>query len=356
MNTLSKAEQQQYDRHLILDEMGEAGQLRLKQAKVLVVGAGGLGCPVLQYLAAAGVGTVAIIDGDVVDLSNLQRQILFTTLDVGRPKAEVAAEKLRAMNPHITCVAHVEFLSKDNALALFESCDIVVDASDNFATRYLVNDAAVLTHKPVVFGAISKFDGQVAVYNFNQGPTYRCLFPNPPLPNELDTCANAGVLGVLPGMIGVLQANEVMKIICGMGEVLSGKLLTFNALNLQQMILGFEKNEALTVTTLLEDYELFCRTGAKEKRLSWEEYAQDAQKYQLIDIREPWEIDRNPMGGVAIPLHELPEKWTTLSTDLDWVVYCESGVRSAQAIELLKELGAKRDLYQLEKALYVEEN
>lgn len=355
MDGLSQGEKQQYSRHLILDEIGEIGQLQLKKAKVLVVGAGGLGCPVLQYITAAGVGTIGIVDGDTVDVTNLQRQILFTVEDIGQFKAVVAARRMEKMNPHVSCKVYTEFFSKNNAMALMSEFDIVVDASDNFPTRYLINDAAVLTQRPVVFGSISKFEGQVSVYNFKGGPTYRCLYPQPPLPQETDACSEVGVLGVLPGIIGALQANEVIKIICGLGEVLSGQLLHFNALSLQQIQLAYEKSASSAIVDLSQDYQVFCGVASDSETISWKAYKAREKDYHLLDVREDWEQLLKPIGGWHIPVHELPEKWSDLPVDLDWVVYCETGVRTQQAIELLKEMGFERNLYSLKQNRNIEE-
>ena len=237
--SLSAAETTRYSRHLLLPEIGLAGQQKLKAARVLVVGCGGLGCPVLQYLAAAGVGTLGLLDFDTVDDSNLQRQVLYATADVGRPKAVVAAEKLAAQNPFIALQTHQVLLSKDNALALFADYDVVVDCSDNFATRYLVNDACVILGRPLVFGAIFKFEGQVSVFNYQNGPTYRCLYPEPPAPGDAPSCAELGVLGVLPGLLGTMQAAEALKIILELGEVLSGRLLLVDALSMRFQRIAF---------------------------------------------------------------------------------------------------------------------
>lgn len=255
---LSQEENKQYSRHLILDEIGVIGQERLKASKVLVIGAGGLGCPILQYLTAAGVGTIGIIDNDTVDQTNLQRQILYTHTDIGKYKTEVAAKRLAKLNPFVNFVVYVEKLTNQNALNLFSCYDIIVDGSDNFPTRYLANDAAILTNKPLVFGSIFKFEGQVTVFNYQNGPTYRCLYPNPPQANTVPNCSEIGVLGVLPGIIGSIQANEVLKIICEIGEVLSGKLFTFNVLTMEQYKLNFKKNNAIKITGLENDYHFFC--------------------------------------------------------------------------------------------------
>ncbi len=246
-------EKQRYNRHLILPEIGEQGQQRLKNAKVLVIGAGGLGCPILQYLSAAGVGNIGIIDGDNVAVSNLQRQILYTVDDVGNPKALVAKKRLTALNPLINIQPFVEYLSKENAINIFEKYDIIVDASDNFPTRYLINDASILTHKPLVFGSISDFEGQVTVFNYKNGGSYRCLYPKPP---KIAKNKEQGVLGVLSGIIGCLQANEVIKIICGIGEVLTNRLLAYNILSMQQLILKYKKTELANIKELAENYKV----------------------------------------------------------------------------------------------------
>ncbi|WP_369820320.1 ThiF family adenylyltransferase [Tenacibaculum sp. SG-28] len=254
---LSTRERKHYDRHLILDKIGEKGQLKLKQAKVLVIGAGGLGCPVLQYLTAAGVGTIGIIDPDVVDQSNLQRQILYTIDDIGASKAVTASKRLSKLNPFVQFTVYQEKLTTKNAISLFEIYDIIVDGSDNFETRYLTNDAAILTDKPLVYGAIFKFEGQVSVFNYNGSATYRCLYPTPPKPETSPNCSEIGVLGVLPGIIGSFQANEVIKIICNIGEVLANKLLIYDTLSMRQVLLKYEKSDAYTVTSLDKDYAFF---------------------------------------------------------------------------------------------------
>ena len=219
------------------------GQLKLKESKVLVIGAGGLGCPILQYLTAAGIGTIAIVDNDIVDQTNLQRQILYAHCDIGKFKAQIAAKKLSGLNPFVKFKVHTERLSSENALNLFTPYDIIIDASDNFPTRYLANDAAILAEKPLVFGSIFKFEGQISVFNYKNGPTYRCLFPTPPKPDTTPNCSDIGVLGILPGIVGCLQANEVIKMICGIGETLSGKLLTYDALTMQQQVFSFQKKQ-----------------------------------------------------------------------------------------------------------------
>lgn len=345
--SLSLEENKQYNRHLILDEIGESGQLKLKQAKVLVIGAGGLGCPILQYLAAAGVGNIGVIDHDTIDQSNLQRQILYTHGDIGKYKAEVAANKLRDLNPYIIFEIHLQKLTSEIAVELFSKYDIVVDGSDNFPTRYLVNDAAVLTNKPVVFGSIFKFEGQVSVLNYKNGPTYRCLYPNSPKASDVPNCTEIGVLGVLPGIIGALQANEVIKLICGIGNVLSGKLLTYNALTLQQFIFSFEKNNKIEITALASDYEFFCGMRKSTTEITHSELAKSSEQYNLLDVRENFERDQYHIGGQHIPLGQLAIRFSEISQDKKLVVYCKKGARSKTAIELLKEKGFAKQLLNL---------
>lgn len=335
--SLSKAEQQQYNRHLILDEIGELGQLKLKKAKVLVIGAGGLGCPILQYLSAAGVGTIGVVDDDTIEKSNLQRQILYSHDDIGGFKAEVAANKLAGLNPYVNFEIYLQRLNKEIAVELFLKYDVIVDGSDNFPTRYLVNDAAILTNKPVVFGSIFKFEGQVSVFNYNNGPSYRCLYPNPPKSEDVPNCSEIGVLGVLPGIIGALQANEVLKLVLGIGEILSGKLLTYNALNMQQLILSFEKNENIKITHLENDYEFFCGLLKMSLEITKNELEKNLNSYNLLDVREVYERDQYHIGGIHIPLRELDRRKLELPVDKDIVVYCKAGVRSKIAIKKLQE-------------------
>ena len=356
---LSAAETRYYSRHLLLPEIGAAGQLRLKAARVLVVGCGGLGCPVLQYLAAAGVGTLGLLDADVVDETNLHRQILFGPADVGQPKALVAAARLGALNPFVALVPHPVYLSAANALALLAEYDVVVDCTDNFATRYLVNDACVLLAKPLVFGAIFKFDGQVTVFNHQGGPTYRCLFPAPPAPGEAPSCAEIGVLGVLPGLVGTLQATETLKVITGLGELLSGRLLVIDALGMRFQTLRFRavpENQALTA--LLPDYPAFCgeapaAAGALAPEISADElkaWLASGRPLQLLDVREPHEHARRHIGGRPIPLAELAGALAALPADVPTVVHCASGVRSQRAAQQLLAHGF-REVYSLRGGL-----
>jgi len=344
---LTQEEQQHYNRHLILNDIGIEGQLKLKKARVLVIGAGGLGCPVLQYLTAAGVGTIGIIDDDIVNKSNLQRQILYTYDDLGILKTDAAVKRLQRLNPLVNFTTYAKRLSHENAIDLFNKYDIIVDGSDNFTTRYLINDAAILANKPVVFGSIFKFEGHVSVFNYKNGPTYRCLFPKPPKSNEVPNCSDIGVLGILPGIIGCFQANEVLKIICEIGTVLSGKLLTYNALNSQQLVLNLKKNNTITITELSEDYEAFCGIPKHSKKITLATLEKNLQHYNLLDVRETWERTEYHIGGQHIPLGELAFRAHEIPQNKDLVVYCETGLRSVVAIEFLRESGFSKQLLSL---------
>lgn len=351
--TLHLEEKQQYDRHIILDEIGLSGQEKLKQARVLVIGAGGLGCPILQYLTASGVGTIGIIDNDVVSQSNLQRQVLYTHNDIGKSKAQTAAYRLSGLNPFVNFVVYNERLSTENAIHLFNLYDIIVDGSDNFATRYLVNDAAVLNNKPVVFGSIFKFEGQVSVYNFKNGPTYRCLYPTPPEANTVPNCSEIGVLGVLPGIIGSFQANEVIKIICGIGTVLTKKLLTFNTLTMQQVVLNYKKDRSITIDALQENYDLNCAlTRQAISEITMKELKSSQEEYTLLDVRTLLEREYFNIGGLHIPLQELDSSFDEINTDKQIIVYCKAGMRSEMAIHILKEKGLKNNLINLKGGLF----
>lgn len=351
--SLSKEEKKQYHRHLILDQLGNEGQLKLKEAKVLVIGAGGLGCPVLQYLTAAGVGVLGIVDGDTVDQSNLQRQILYTIQDIGKSKAKTAAERLQQLNPFVQFNVHQTYLDNTNAVGLFEKYDIIVDGTDNFPTRYLVNDACVLANKPLVFGSIFKFQGQVAVFNFEGSGTYRCLYPTPPAPNSVPNCSDIGVLGVLPGIIGSLQANEVIKLIVGIGKSLVNRLLYFDALTLEQQLLQFKKNNDIHITTLEADYAFFCGENQtiEMKSISAEALLANKKEYNILDVRSQDEFEDFNIGGFHIPLDELEERMGELPNSKPMVVCCASGIRSVRAIELLLEFRFPKYLYNLEDGL-----
>ncbi len=337
---LSPVEQNHYHRQLTLPELGSAGQQRLKDARVLVIGAGGLGCPALTYLAAAGSGTLGVVDFDRVEISNLHRQVLFTVEDVGRNKAEVAVERLVKLNPHIRLLAHPEGLTKDNALSIIKEYQIVVDGSDNFPTRYLVSDACVLLNKPLVFGSIYKFEGQVSVFNYRSGPTYRCLYPTPPAEGEVPNCAEIGVIGVLPGIIGSLQAMETVKLITGLGEVLSGSLLVYDALRTSFQKYQFAvRPESRNITALQSDYGETCAvpTAGLEEigHEALELVMQELVPPLLVDVREPHEYLQFNLGGVNWPLSTIPQRIPELLARTSVVLCCQSGVRSRKAYEML---------------------
>ncbi|TDN95473.1 adenylyltransferase/sulfurtransferase [Salegentibacter sp. 24] len=345
---LTEEEKQRYIRHILLKEIGEAGQIKLKQAKVLVIGAGGLGCPVLQYLAAAGVGKIGVIDNDLVDTSNLQRQILFSENNIGEPKVIASKNRLREINSSIEILAYNERLTAENAVDLFSVYDIIVEGSDNFITKYLANDAAVMAEKPLVFGSIFKFEGQVSVFNYQNGPTYRCLFPEPGLPEEMPSCSEIGVLGILPGIIGNLQANEVLKMILGIGNILSGKLLVFNALEMQTWILPFSKNSALI--TELKEINFSCETKPGDS-ISYQEYLESKSSFTLLDVRNYEERISFNIGGLHIPLSELRNRFDELASEDNLLVYCASSTRSSRAIAELKEKFSEKKMYNLEGGL-----
>jgi len=342
---LSKEEIERYSRHLILEGFGEEAQLKLKNAKVLVIGAGGLGCPALLYLTAAGVGSIGIIDDDIVSESNLQRQVLYSTEDIGEAKVLVAEKKLSAQNPLISIEPYLGRLTKEGALTIIEGYDLVIDGSDNFATRYLVNDACVIFKKPFVYGAIHKFEGQVSVFNYKNGPTYRCLFPEQPDAGEAPACGEVGVLGVLPGIIGIWQATEAIKIITGIGEPLSGKLLTLNLLSNSISTFEFEGEEKNKSIKELGEYYFGCATDF----LTFENFRQleKEEDVQLIDVREKNEFEVKNLNGINIPLSEIENRIAELNPDLITVVHCKSGVRSKKAIEIIKEYYPGIEIYDL---------
>jgi adenylyltransferase/sulfurtransferase len=336
---MTEQELNRYSRHIRLPEVGLAGQQRLKQARVLLVGAGGLGCPVAQYLTAAGVGTLGIIDGDVVEESNLQRQILFSPEHIGQNKAGVAASLLSQQNPHIRVVAYPVFLNQTNALSVLESYDLVVDGSDNFATRYLVNDACVLLGKPLVFGSIYTFDGQVSLFNYGDGPTYSCLYPEP---SDLEACGEVGVLGVLPGITGCMMATETIKLITGIGELLSGTLLVFNALTLSFTSFSFTANPANKAIRSLQQTASFCSDLVELPELdatALVDWLTRPDAPLLIDVREPAEYEQDNLGGTLIPLATLLQTPERIPANQPVVVHCQSGVRSRRAVEFLCQQG-----------------
>jgi len=362
---LSHADVARYSRHLIMPEVGVDGQQRLKAARVLCVGAGGLGSSASLYLAAAGVGTLGLVDYDVVDVSNLQRQILYATADVGRPKLAAAAERLTALNPGVRVVTHDTRLSSANALDIFRDYDVIVDGADNFPTRYLVNDACVLLGKPNAYGSIFRFDGQASVFAAKAGPCYRCLYPEPPPPGLVPSCAEGGVLGVLPGIVGTIQATEAIKIILGAGRTLAGRLLIFDALRMEFRTLELQRDPECpicgtrpTITSLI-DYEQFCGVTPEASmplpadplnvETTVEQLKARLDRHDppwLLDVREPreFEICRIP-GATLIPLGDLPRRLDDVPSGdsaPDIVVFCRSGVRSAKAVELLREHGHTR--------------
>jgi adenylyltransferase/sulfurtransferase len=331
-----------YSRHIILDEIGPAGQVQLTRSKVLVVGAGGLGCPVLQYLTAAGIGTIGIIDFDVVEESNLQRQILFGTSSLGMNKAIAAKNRLEDLNPTINIKAYPEKLTPKNALEHFENFDIIVDGTDNFNTRYLINDAAIISNKPVVYGAIYKFEGQVSVFNYRGGPSYRCLFSTPPKEGSVANCSEVGVLGVLPGIIGTMQANEVLKIALKFDGILSGKLLCFNAKTSETVTLKIKRSASEIENVLArkagfheQDYETFCQTPITHISA---EKAFQLENTVFIDVRE---FGENPVlstsNCIQIPLGDLEKNLDKIDSEKNKIVFCQLGTRSVKGVEILQK-------------------
>ena len=357
--SLTQSELLRYSRHLLLPEVGLDGQRRLKAASVLVIGAGGLGSPLALYLAAAGVGRIGIVDFDRVDASNLQRQVLHGTASVGRSKLESARERLHDLNPDVTVEPHETRLSRVNALEILERYDVVVDGTDNFPTRYLVNDACVLLGKPNVYGSIFRFEGQASVFDATRGPCYRCLYPDPPPPGLVPSCAEGGVLGVLPGVIGVIQGIETLKLLLGIGEPLIGRLVLFDALGLRFRELSLRKDpdcpmcgEQPTIHELI-DYEEFCGlpTEAEAKAAAGKEIdvrelaAKLGRKddFVLIDVREPHEHEIASIpGAVLIPLRALPARVSELDSSKEIVLHCHHGVRSMRALEFLEQAGFRK--------------
>lgn len=354
--TLSKDEILRYSRHLIMPEVGMEGQEKLKAARVLCIGTGGLGSPLVLYLAAAGVGTLGLVDFDVVDFTNLQRQVIHFSSDVGRPKLDSAKEKIAAINPYVNVKTFETRLTSENALRIFADFDIIVDGTDNFPTRFLVNDACVFTGKPNVYGSIFRFEGQASVFGTKDGPCYRCLYPEPPPPGLVPSCAEGGVLGILPGLVGLIQATEAIKLILGKGEPLIGRLLLVDALGMRFRELKLRKNPDCVVcgthptVTKLIDYEEFCGLRGQEQpvantgipEISVEELKQrmDAKDdLFILDVREPHEYKICNLNGYLIPLNDLPKRVNELDPSKDMVVHCRSGGRSAKAVEFLRQAG-----------------
>lgn len=364
---LTPDEKTRYARHLILPQVGDSGQRKLKAARVVIVGTGGLGSPISMYLAAAGIGHIGLVDFDIVDVTNLQRQIVHGDDTLGVPKVESAARRLRSLNPHVRIDRHYEPLSSHNALDILAEYDVIVDGTDNFPTRYLLNDAAVLLHKPLVYGSIYRFEGQVSVFGMPLGPCYRCLLPQPPPPELVPSCAEAGVFGVLPGTIGTLQATEVIKLILGIGESLIGRLLIYDALEMSFDLITLPKRSTCracgaqpTITQLI-DYEEFCGMPAYERSDISAEYASlsetqpDAVNVRvedvhtrltrgeplvLLDIREPLELAICQLAGARhIPLSQMNERRGEIPRDKPVVVFCHHGIRSARLVIQLRAMG-----------------
>ena len=350
--SLTVDEVRRYSRHLIIPDVAMAGQKRLKNARVLVVGAGGLGSPALMYLAAAGVGTLGIVDFDVVDESNLQRQIIHGQSDIGRPKAESARDTVREINPLVNVIVHEERLDNDNVLEIFSGYDLILDGTDNFATRYMVNDACVLLGKPYVWGSIYRFDGQVSVFWDKYGPNYRDLYPDPPPPGMVPSCAEGGVLGVLCASIGSVMVNEAIKLITGIGETLLGRLLVFDALEMSWHEIKIRKDPNTAKITELIDYEEFCGVVSEEAAAAvvgstitpseLKELLDSDKPLYLVDVREPaeWEIVRIP-GATLIPKDQIlrGDALASLPQDKQLVMYCKTGVRSAETLAAVKAAG-----------------
>ena len=353
---LSTDEIARYSRHLIMPEVALDGQKKLKAAKVLTVGTGGLGSPLALYLAAAGIGTIGIVDFDVVDESNLQRQIIHGTSDVGRPKVESARDKILDINPNVEVVVHEEALTSENALEIFADYDVIVDGTDNFPTRYLVNDACVLLGKPNVYGSIFRFEGQASVFWAEEGPCYRCLYPEPPPPGLVPSCAEGGVLGILPGAIGVVQATEAVKLILGIGEPLIGRLMLYDALGMSFREMKLRKDpgcpicgENPTVTELI-DYEEFCgipqanavaqENGVPEITVQeLKSKLDNGEQINVLDVREPHEYEVANIGVKLVPLGELPRRLAEFDQNENFAIHCKTGGRSAKAVKLLQDAG-----------------
>lgn len=348
--SLSKEELQRYSRHLLMQEFGVEAQLKLKAAKVLIVGAGGLGCPCLLYLTAAGAGVLGIADDDVVSVSNLQRQVLYNTEDVGLQKSACAKKHLLAKNPFIKINTHGR-ITRENVFEIIKEYDLIIDGSDNFSTRYLLNDACVITNKPYIYGALFKFEGQVSTFNYQGGPTYRCLYPEAPVPGEVPACGEAGVLGVLPGIIGTWQATEAIKVITDVGEPLSGKLLILNLLTNDFNIHRFKANPTNKKIKELVFYDEVC--VAEPHSIDYQTLNRwlDTEAIQLIDVREKKEYESYNIGGLNIPLSELEVHLNVVSQDKKTVVVCQSGTRSLKALELLKANTPELEIYNLKDGL-----
>jgi adenylyltransferase/sulfurtransferase len=354
---LSNEEILRYSRHLIMPEVGMQGQKKLKSAKVLMIGAGGLGSPLGMYLSAAGIGTLGMVDFDFVDETNLHRQLLHSTNDIGRSKLESAKETIQLINPNVDVLTFETRLTSENALDILKDFDVIVDGTDNFPTRYLVNDACVLLGKPNVYGSIFRFEGQVTVFDAKQGPCYRCLYPSPPPPGLVPSCAEGGVLGVLPGIIGSLQALETIKIIIGQGDLLLGRLILFDALKFKFRELKLRKNPSCPICRdnpkihQLIDYEQFCGISSEDEQGPYQDQitvdelnkkVQNKEDIFILDVREPHEFEISNLGGYLIPLNDLPDRINELDSARDIIVHCKVGSRSIKAVQFLKKAGFKK--------------
>ncbi|MGK7396970.1 MAG: molybdopterin-synthase adenylyltransferase MoeB [Candidatus Cyclobacteriaceae bacterium M3_2C_046] len=358
---LTPPELLRYSRHLVLPEIKTAGQLKLKQARVLVVGAGGLGCPILLYLSAAGVGQLGLIDDDVIETSNLQRQVLYTVNEVGLSKALVAGQKLKALNPFIKIDSFQERLSKDNVLTIFRNFDLVIDGSDNFTTRYLVNDACIMMGIPMIYGSVYRFEGQVSVFNLTdhsggKGPTYRDVFPEPPPPELATNCAEGGVLGVLPGMVGSIQANEAIKIITGIGKTLSGYLYLVNALDYQHRKIKIRANPVFQKIETLKEYDQYCGSlpAEKLKQLSpsqLNDMIKQGRSIQIFDVRDPAEYEMGHLKAQLVDPRGIDQWAPKINRDQVVVFYCRSGQRSRAVIVKLQQKFGLENLYNLDGGL-----
>jgi len=359
----TKSELERYSRHLIIPEFNIDGQRKLKESKVLVVGTGGLGSPLLLYLTAAGVGTIGIVDFDTVDESNLQRQVLFTVDDIGKSKAKTASKRLKRLNPHVEFFVYDTRLTSENAFDIMHDYDVVADGTDNFPTRYLVNDACVILGKTNVYASIFRFEGQVSVFNHilpdgSRGPNYRDLFPEPPPPGLVPSCAEGGVLGVLPGIIGSLQASEVIKVVTGVGEPLAGRLFLFDAFNFETRTVKVAEDPDRKEITELIDYDEFCGLNIFSqkteknmvKEITVQELAalkENGSDYQLIDVREPHERNIASIEGELVPLAQIMSFAENIDRDKKVIIYCRSGIRSAQAVIQLESQNGFNNLYNL---------
>jgi molybdopterin/thiamine biosynthesis adenylyltransferase/rhodanese-related sulfurtransferase len=351
----SKEEQIRYSRHFVLPGFGPEAQLKLKSSKIIVIGAGGLGCPTLLYLAAAGVGTITIVDDDQVSLSNLQRQVLYTTEDVTRSKAIAASDRLKKLNPAVTFHTVEKRISTDNALTLLADYDVVVDCTDNFPTRYLLNDACILLDIPLVYGSIFRYEGQVSVFNYQKGPNYRDLYPIPPSPDSVPNCEEGGVLGVLAGIIGSMQANEAIKIACGFGETLAGRLVIFDSHTFECTQIKIPDQNSRAKIKNLINYDEFCGISKSTPIVTMKEVTVQELKalmdsgadFQLIDVREPHEYDICNLGGELIPQGEIPNHVDKVSKDKQVVIQCRSGARSGNMVQWLEKNHGFTNLYNL---------